>query len=108
MSFSKTMTTAATRALGGLAIGLAVTLATGIGPASAWYSFYDSHTAPIPDWEVFGFDLSSVPGDTPSLLAFRASLDPLTQRAVTNRCQQEINQMPNRFSPKVRRFCWGR
>ncbi|MCX5493135.1 hypothetical protein OSH11_00295 [Kaistia dalseonensis] len=70
-------------------------------------SYYDSHSAPLPDWEVFGFDLTSVPGDVESLMAFKASLDPRTQLAVNNRCRQNITVMPWRYSPKVRMFCWG-
>ncbi len=80
--------------------------AASTGPASA-FSYYDGHTAPVPDWEVFGFDLTSVPGDIPSLMAFKASLDPRLQLAVNNRCKQDIVAMPWRYSPKVRMFCWG-
>ena len=85
------------------AAGLTVALT---GPAAA-FSYYDGHTAPVPDWEVFGFDLTSVPGDIPSLMAFKASLDPRLQLAVNNRCKQDIVSMPWRYSPKIRMFCWG-
>ncbi|WP_139251300.1 hypothetical protein [Kaistia soli] len=71
------------------------------------FSYYDGHTAPVPDWEVFGFDLTSVPGDVASLMAFKASLDPRLQLAINNRCKQDIVAMPWRYSPKVRMFCWG-
>lgn len=76
------------------------------GPAGA-FSYYDGHTAPVPDWQVFGFDLTTVPGDIPSLMAFKASLDPRLQLAVNNRCKEDIVAMPWRYSPKIRMFCWG-
>lgn len=75
-------------------------------PAGA-FSYYDGHTAPVPDWQVFGFDLTTVPGDIPSLMAFKASLDPRLQLAVNNRCKQDIVAMPWRYSAKIRMFCWG-
>jgi hypothetical protein len=76
------------------------------GQAGA-FSYYDGHTAPVPDWQVFGFDLTTVPGDVASLMAFKASLDPRLQLAVNNRCKQDIVAMPWRYSSKVRMFCWG-
>lgn len=84
----------------------AATLTAATTPAGA-FTYYDGHTAPVPDWEVFGFDLTTVPGDVPSLIAFKASLDPRLQVAVNNRCKQDIAFMPWRYSPKVRMFCWG-
>ncbi|MBZ9935055.1 hypothetical protein LB518_02010 [Mesorhizobium sp. BR1-1-16] len=81
-------------------------MAASTGSAQA-FSYYDGHTAPVPDWEVFGFDLTSVPGDVASLMAFKASLDPRLQVAINNRCKQDIVSMPWRYSPKVRMFCWG-
>jgi hypothetical protein len=65
-------------------------------------------SGPLPDWKVFGFDLSSVPGDPASLAAFKASLDPTTQLAIRNRCRQDIALNPFRYSPKVREFCIAR
>ena len=76
------------------------------GEAGA-FSYYDGHTAPVPDWQVFGFDLTTVPGDVASLMAFKASLDPRLQVAVNNRCKQDIVAMPWRYSSKIRMFCWG-
>lgn len=71
-------------------------------------SYYDSDSAPLADWEVFGFDLSSVPDDVDSLMAFKASLDPRTQLAINNRCKFQMSMIPTRYSAKIRRFCWGR
>jgi hypothetical protein len=71
-------------------------------------STYDGYSQLLPDWQVFGFDLTSVPNDVPSLMAFKASLDPRTQRAVNNRCAQDIIVQPWRYSSKIQRFCWGR
>ncbi|WP_201403407.1 hypothetical protein [Kaistia sp. 32K] len=65
-------------------------------------------SGPLPDWKVFGFDLSTVPDDTASLAAFKASLDPTTQLGIRNRCRQDIALNPFRYSPKVRDFCWAR
>lgn len=62
----------------------------------------------LEDWEVFGFDLSSIPDDPASLAAFKASLDPTTQRGIYNRCRFDIGINPFRYSPKVRDFCWAR
>lgn len=94
----------------GLAVGAMLALAAGSPAAFAAYqdnSTYDGHTGPVPDWEVFGFDLTSVPGDVASLMAFKASLDPKLQLAINNRCKQDIVAMPWRYSSKVRMFCWG-
>lgn len=80
------------------------------GPASARHggSIYDRPDArPLADWEVFGFDLSSVPDDAASLAAFKASLDPRTLQGVENRCKYDIIGQPNRYSPKIRTFCFG-
>jgi hypothetical protein len=65
-------------------------------------------SGPIPDSQVFGFDLSSVPDDRASLAAFKASLSPWTQQAIINRCRYDIGIHPFRYSPKVREFCWAR
>lgn len=93
-------------AAGAIVLGLSMT-----APASASHrsgSIYDRPDArPLQDWEVFGFDLSSVPDDPASLRAFRASLDPQTQLGITNRCRYDIVGQPNRYSPKVRMLCWG-
>jgi hypothetical protein len=89
----------------------AVLLTLGLSPAGAWVlkdnSNSDSDMAPVPDWAVFGFDISSVPGDIPSLMAFKASLDPRLQEAINRRCRHDIGITPWRYSPKVRAFCWG-
>ncbi|WEK48561.1 MAG: hypothetical protein P0Y66_12040 [Candidatus Kaistia colombiensis] len=71
-------------------------------------SILDPNTGPLADWEVFGFDLSSVPDDPASLAAFRTSLDPWTQQGIANRCRYDITLQPFRYSPKVRDFCWSR
>jgi len=71
-------------------------------------SILDPNSGPLADWEVFGFDLSSIPDDPASLAAFRASLDPWTQQGITNRCRYDIGIHPFRYSPKVRDFCWAR
>jgi hypothetical protein len=90
-------------AAGALLMGLSMT-----APAAAYHRQIDDPSSrPLQDWEVFGFDISSVPDDPASLLAFRASLDPRTQLAIDNRCKYDIGTAPNRYSPKIRAFCWG-
>lgn len=71
------------------------------------YSTSGTDTPPrqYQDWEVFGFDLSSIPDDPASLAAFKASLDPLTQLAIHNRCRDSIAINPFYYSPKVHEFC---
>ncbi|MBN8999715.1 MAG: hypothetical protein J0H54_10060 [Rhizobiales bacterium] len=83
-------------------------LAIGATSALADRSTYDGYSQLVPDWQVFGFDLTSIPNDVPSLMAFKASLDPRLQLAINNRCSQDIIVQPWRYSSKVRRFCWGR
>ncbi|MCX5512056.1 hypothetical protein C3941_08305 [Kaistia algarum] len=90
---------------------LAVTALVAMGASAASArggSTYDGYSQLLPDWQVFGFDLTSIPNDVPSLMAFKASLDPRTQLAVNNRCSQDIIVQPWRYSSKVRRFCFGR
>jgi len=106
MSLSKT-------ALG--AVALALLAAPAVFPASPAvaasandYPTSGIDSGPLPDWKVFGFDLSSVPDDPASLAAFKASLSPWTQQAIYNRCRQDIALNPFRYSPKVRDFCWAR
>lgn len=72
------------------------------------YSTSGIDSGPLPDWKVFGFDLSSIPDDSASLAAFKASLDPWTQKGIANRCRQDIALNPFRYSPKVRDFCQAR
>jgi hypothetical protein len=72
------------------------------------YSTSGIDSGPIPDWKVFGFDLSSVPDDMASLAAFKASLSPWTQQAISNRCRYNITMDPFQYSPKVRDFCAAR
>ena len=82
-----------------------------LGASAGWAnpnSTYDGYSQLLEDWEVFGFDLTPIPNDVPSLMAFKASLAPRTQQAVNNRCNQDIIVQPWRYSSKVRRFCWGR
>ncbi len=86
-------------------------LALGASEASARNgggSTYDGYSQLLPDWQVFGFDLTPIPNDVASLMAFKASLDPRTQQAINNRCNTDIIIQPWRYSSKVRRFCWGR
>lgn len=87
---------------------LAALAAFALTAQASAFSYYDGYSAPVPDWQVFGFDLTTVPGDIPSLMAFKASLDPRTRQAVDSRCRQEIVGTPWRFSSKIRMFCWGR
>lgn len=72
------------------------------------YSGSDRPDRPLADWEVFGFDLSSLPEDSASLAAFRASLAPWTQLGIANRCRDDIGIDPWRYSIKVRDFCAAR
>lgn len=106
MSLSKT-------ALGAVALALLAAPAVFSASPAAAVSANDFSTSgidsgPIPDWKVFGFDLSSVPDDMASLAAFKASLSPWTQQAISNRCRYNITMDPFRYSPKVRDFCQAR
>ncbi|MET4632422.1 hypothetical protein [Kaistia defluvii] len=97
----------------GLALALlAAPMLLSASPASATsandFSTSGIDSGPIPDWKVFGFDLSSVPNDTASLAAFKASLSPEMQLAISNRCRYNIAINPFQYSPKVRDFCWAR
>ena len=96
-----------TRPFRTLALALAALAAMALTGEAGAFSYYDGHTAPVPDWQVFGFDLTTVPGDIPSLMAFKASLDPKLQKAIEGRCKQDIVAMPWRYSSKIRMFCWG-
>lgn len=93
----------AATAMTGLMLALGASAASAIGRST-----YDGYSQLLPDWQVFGFDLTTIPNDVPSLMAFKASLDPRLQLAINNRCAHDIIIQPWRYSSKVRRFCWGR
>jgi len=86
----------------------AILLCTATAASAYGRSTYDGYSQVVPDWQVFGFDLTSIPDDLASLMAFKASLDPRLQLAVNNRCREDIVMQPWRYSSKVRRFCFGR
>ena len=106
MSLSKTALAAALALLTVPAMISATSPALATSANSFPTSGLDS--GPIPDSQVFGFDLSSVPHDKASLAAFKASLAPITQQIILNRCRYDIGIHPFRYSPKIRDFCWAK